>query len=433
MDRILARDHKLKDSVNCRTLALALLPLVWGVSHVPAQSWTLTSAPLTNWTCLASSADGMRLVAAGWGPGGIEADPGPIYTSTNGGNSWTGVAPIFGASGWWEPLMNWRSVASSADGTTLFAVGEAPGDDGFSVPVFLSTNAGATWEEAGTNNLDSSWSWVAASADGNKVVAFASYPPGMYLSTNSGATWTLMSVTNAFFGAWSADGTTLVVGGWTLAVSRNLGATWTTAGFTNVNWSSVAASADGSKLVATASPGLIYTSMDAGTTWAAARGPSNYWTAVASSADGTKIVATAGYYGSTNGMPIYTSTDSGITWTSNNAPDVCWVSVASSADGCKVVASEYGRGPGSNVGAYGGIYGWQTIPEPVLSLVPSSTNLLVSWTVPSMATVLQQSSSLAEAHWTDVGVEVTLNYSNLKQEVRLQPAAGPLFYRLASR
>lgn len=42
-----------------------------------AQTWTQTSAPLTNWTAVASSADGSRLVAAIAG--------GQIYTSTNSG------------------------------------------------------------------------------------------------------------------------------------------------------------------------------------------------------------------------------------------------------------------------------------------------------------------------------------------------------------
>jgi photosystem II stability/assembly factor-like uncharacterized protein len=56
---------------------------------------------------------------------------------------------------------------------------------------------------------------------------------------------------------------------------------------------------------------------------------------VASSADGTKLVAVAltGY--------IYTSADSGATWTQTGAQEL-WNSVASSADGTKLVAVAYG-------------------------------------------------------------------------------------------
>ena len=58
------------------------------------------------------------------------------------------------------------------------------------------------------------------------------------------------------------------------------------------------------------------------------------WTRVASSADGTKLVAVV------YGGQIYTSTDSGATWTAR-ASNQQWWSVASSANGSKLVAVEY--------------------------------------------------------------------------------------------
>ena len=72
---------------------------------------------------------------------------------------------------------------------------------------------------------------------------------------------------------------------------------------------------------------------------------SRYWSSVASSADGTKLVATVGYTIYTASQPgaIYTSTDSGVTWTPHTsaAPflNLNWSSVASSADGTKLVAA----------------------------------------------------------------------------------------------
>src|SRR5689334_16687498 len=67
-----------------------------------AQIWTGTSAPGEPWGAVASSADGSKLVAAGF----------YIYTSTNYGASWTVTS---------APSASWQSVASSADGSKLVA------------------------------------------------------------------------------------------------------------------------------------------------------------------------------------------------------------------------------------------------------------------------------------------------------------------------
>ena len=142
------------------------------------------------------------------------------------------------------------------------------------------------------------------------------------------------------------------------------------------------------------------------------------WTSVATSADGIRLVAVA------NGGAIYTSADAGDTWAPASATNASWVSVASSADGAKLVVAAKG----------GGIYTWQTVPAPVLN-VTSSTNglLMISWTVPSMPFALQETSDLTTSHWTPVGVSPTLNYATLQYQVTLptQPQ-GAVFYRLAT-
>ena len=66
-------------------------------------------------------------------------------------------------------------------------------------------------------------------------------------------------------------------------------------------------------------------------TWFRTSAPSNSWTSVAISADGSRLVACGGLY-------IYTSTNYGSSWVSNNAPLGNWMSVASSADGTKLAA-----------------------------------------------------------------------------------------------
>ena len=95
-------------------------------------------------------------------------------------------------------------------------------------------------------------------------------------------------------------------------ISRNTGATWTLSSGAG-SWSAVAASADGSRFVAT-KRGLIITSNDAGATWTAVLNADRVWTSVASSADGSKIVAVAKWGDELWQTPdIYVSTDAGLT------------------------------------------------------------------------------------------------------------------------
>jgi hypothetical protein len=57
------------------------------------------------------------------------------------------------------------SVASSADGTRLVAVG------GQSPPIYVSTNSGNSWIKQTNASLIASWNAVASSADGHKMFA----------------------------------------------------------------------------------------------------------------------------------------------------------------------------------------------------------------------------------------------------------------------
>jgi len=202
--------------------------------------------------------------------------------------------------------------------------------------------------------------------------------------------------------------------------STNAGATWTETNVGSALLTSVAASADGRKIVAAARrtyynffPGAIFTSTNSGATWTGTSAPGQPWSSVASSADGTKLAAA--------GQAIYTSIDSGLTWTSNSAPaDGGWSSIASSADGCKLVAAVNG----------GGIWTLQSPPSPSLSIVRANTNLVLSWIVPTVDFVLQENLDLPTANWTEVTYTPTLNLTNLQNQVRVSPTANRRFYRL---
>ena len=130
-----------------------------------------------------------------------------------------------------------------------------------------------------------------------------------------------------------------------LTAGAAAGVTWT-ARESSRDWYAVASSADGTKLVAAANGGQLYTSTDSGVTWTA-RENSRDWKSVASSVDGTKLVAGGN-------SQLYTSTDSGVTWTAReNIRN--WYSVASSADGSKLVAAVYGGQLYTSIGSEGGL------------------------------------------------------------------------------
>ena len=95
-------------------------------------------------------------------------------------------------------------------------------------------------------------------------------------------------------------------------------------------------SSDGTKRVAAADNGLIYTSTDAGDTWIERPGArSRQWTSVSSSANGNHLVAVAmKWY-------ISTSSDAGETWTlRRSAGSRAWKAVTMSPDGSNIVAAD---------------------------------------------------------------------------------------------
>ncbi len=77
-----------------------------GMIYTSTDSGATWTAEYTNkfWQCVASSADGTRLVAGTFGDG--------LYTSADSGVTWTRR----------EQGLNWVSVASSADGSKLVAI-----------------------------------------------------------------------------------------------------------------------------------------------------------------------------------------------------------------------------------------------------------------------------------------------------------------------
>jgi photosystem II stability/assembly factor-like uncharacterized protein len=379
-------------------------------NFAPAQTWTQTSAPTNfGWSCVASSADGTKLVAVG-------SDS--IFTSTDSGTTWISNN---------VPHKLWNHVATSSDGSKLAATSTALGQPLGSL--LTSMDSGATWISNSVPNA--AWNSIAFSADGNRLVAVGSGK--IFISTNSGTTWASTNTDEHWeIVASSADGTKLVAAASMvfpptprIYTSTNSGSSWTLMN-SLLSASAIASSADGTKLAAIVERS-IYVSTNSGIAWAITSAPATNWVSIASSADGSRLVVVAertdnfGPFPPTISGVIYSSTNSGATWVSNSAPVLNWTSVASSSDGGKLVVVA-----GSFNG--GGIWTSQSTPAPRMNITPTNGNLAFSWLVPSANFVMQQSPDLIS--WMDVTNPPVLNLTNLQNEVTLPLMGSNAFYRL---
>ena len=162
----------------------------------------------------------------------------------------------------------------------------------------------------------------------------------------AGADW--IRSANAPEASWtsiasSADGTRLAAGiyGGGIYTSTNSGVTWTGSGAIDASWTSIASSADGTRLAAVIYDGGIYASTNSGATWVKSGATNDYWQCIACSADGLRLAA--GVYG--GGICI--STNGGATWAGSDATNAYWQCVTCSADGTRLAAvdnSSYGDG-----------------------------------------------------------------------------------------
>lgn len=290
-------------------------------------NWTERSiAGLRDWREICTSDDGTKLIAV------VNGDfP---FKSTDSGASWTPVCPYSSTSSG-----TWTDVASSSDGTKLAACAGGASDN----YIFYSANSGATWVPFANAGLRK-WSGISMSSDGSKFAACMNGSSGnryIYTSTDSGSTW--VERTGAGSYPWSgiacsSDGTKLaacVYGGY-VYTSSDSGASWTQRNSSR-NWQRITLSADGTKGVACVYGGYIYTSTDSGANWTERQpytGTVKNWSDVAISNDGQKILA-ANY---TSSAYLSLSTDGGATWANNKANTYAWRCAAMSSDGTRMIA-----------------------------------------------------------------------------------------------
>lgn len=348
----------------------------------PGLAFSPQQSPTENWWFVASSASGQKLAAVANNFTGLQAPGGSangsVWTSADAGATWTertapGNAP-------------WSSIASSADGTRLAAVG-------LGTQIWTSGDSGATWTARATNR---SWDSVTMSADGSRIAAATlESNPG----SGDGRIYTLESAPGAAFGtgAWieqnevqmwrsiasSADGRMLVAAahrdgatsqqGGGVFTSDNYGVTWTPRSTLAVSAYRVASSADGKNLAMAERFGKIYTSTNFGVTWSAGASEGGF-NSVASSADGSVLLAVQANGNSSIEGPtvqpgrtgkLLVSTNAGATWT-QRATRSWWRGAAVSADGNRLVgAVDVGQifvstSNRSSYGSTGSITGGQT-------------------------------------------------------------------------
>jgi len=145
---------------------------------------------------------------------------------------------------------DWEALASSADGTKLAAAE-------YNGMIYTSTDGGATWTARGGANRY--WTAITMSADGSKLAA-AEVNGKIYTSEDGGATLTARGSDRAWSSvAMSADGKVLLAGvlGDRLYYSEDSGVTWSAKDQVRV-WGSVAISGDGSNAIAAVLNGSIY-------------------------------------------------------------------------------------------------------------------------------------------------------------------------------
>ena len=269
----------------------------------------------------------------GWAAVAATSTPSAVAVPSTDGHIYT----LSGSLVWTEQLgssrHNWSGVASSADGTKLVAiVYEDPDDKGY---IYTSSDSGVSWTKR-MEVVSGGWNYITSSADGMSLMALGTHGPGhasrgayaySFYSLNGGVDWAPTSPTRTGYPtqglASSSDGTKLVTACSSTGrvyTSTDSGATWANAGSGSFNC--FASSADGVKLVATVAGDYhTYTSIDSGASWTTGPDIGNITSCLCSDPGGTDLVAVSasGY--------IHNSRDSGVTWSEITGLGPCVVNV----------------------------------------------------------------------------------------------------------
>ena len=276
------------------------------VSNDNGSTWLqCSSAGKKQWRSVAVSYDGQKIIAVAY----LFRYGEYIARSIDGGNTWTtqkisGVYYPGGGTTLRVDKVSWYDVCMSDDGSKIIA---STAEYGMAIDhgVYTSSNGGSTWTQVDIPGVYSpKFYGISCSSDGTKValvsgdIAYttASGNGYIYTSINGGSSWTKR--TAAGKRKWndisvSSDGSILwacVTDGY-LYKSTDSGVSWTEV--TDLNsraWNSIKISPDGTKIIASVSGGYIYSSTDSGTTWSS-NTTTGDWISLGMTSDSTKLVA----------------------------------------------------------------------------------------------------------------------------------------------
>ncbi|MFN3660701.1 MAG: WD40/YVTN/BNR-like repeat-containing protein, partial [Brevinematales bacterium] len=277
-----------------------------------------------SWTSIASSADGTRLLACiGW------PNKGYIYTSSDGGENWQERKQA--------GVRFWEKVASSSDGMKLVALSYEEGDDGGYI--YTSSDGGSTWTKR-TEAGERWWEAVDISSDGTKIIAAAS-DSAIYTSLDGGESWYNGDREDSWDDiALAGNGSLMggVIEGNYLYLSTNAGTNWLA--HTNLgkkDWTAISIAGDGTKIIASVYNGTLWISLDKGANWTECTSAgTREWHDVSVSSDGSTFVGV-------DKNAIYVSTNNGSTWDSTDVGSLVFPELAISSNGKQIAISSRNR------------------------------------------------------------------------------------------
>jgi photosystem II stability/assembly factor-like uncharacterized protein len=218
-----------------------------------------------------------------------------IYKSTDRGDNWTAVSPA---------NCRWNSIECSSNGSNIIAtnIGGPSSPTDYNGKVVVSTDGGSSWTIPSVASGSNAWRSVATSADGSRMYAIRTGGGLVYRSTDTGATWSSTSITdNPWSIACSSDGLTVLVGRTTKpTLSTDGGVTFSTIStLPTGNWLLIGMSDDGTTMVAgVSSTSYLWLSRDSGKTWMEQTGgPQLLWETAGVNSNGTQIIACRGQTG----------------------------------------------------------------------------------------------------------------------------------------
>ena len=227
----------------------------------------------------------------------------------------------------------YSAIAASSDGIYMFAAFT-------NSTIGVSSDGGASWTTASDPGT-ADWADMSCSSNGQYVTA-VSYAGDIWTSMDFGATWAseiVLDEDTYISAAVSGDGNIVFLGGNNGAyLSGDYGDTYESIGTSKyINSSStygfnVAASSDGSVLIAASAFGGVLSSSDSGETWA-------FYSTANQTFSSVKYANGVVYGASIDGL--YSSTDLGATWTLFDAApqEEDWETIAVSSDGTFIAAA----------------------------------------------------------------------------------------------